>query len=476
MNEIKKIDSNVSTNIKNEIGHNIIYTNIFGVGKSQYESIDSFDRIINKHSKYFLYDEMSKNESLIGAFNNLIESFATSEELYLKESDSSEEAKQYKNIVEDMLNDMEIPFSENIKDWLTMSKYGFAVSEICFKKRLGNNPSNPKKHSKFNDGLIGIRKFAPRHQKLIDDWVYDKFDRISFVKQLNPNTYSNSTEIPYNRILHFKIKSYNGNPWGQSIYRTCALSYYNKKNIMREQRIRNEKGFVGIPVIKFPPGIMNTPEYRTTLNELKTTVKNIRTGQDVGLVMPAIYNEVTGKEEFQFYIESGKASAREDTDKMIDREDSYIAISLLADMFITGKSASISGSLAQLKVSIFTSFVSMLLSIITDELNNKLLPALWDMNGFPQQYMPKFCHTNLSKLNMTNLMLFLQSLGKTKLFTKTLERENALTDLIFNGTIPHVTEEEFERQQRLDEVNTVDNLDNVTVDNFDDLYGNKREE
>jgi len=474
----KKIEKQIK-NIKNPQGFDVKYLKV-GVGST--DSYDAFDRIINSSGKWFLYDEMSKNEAVVAAWTNLIESSATSEEIFLKPSDDSEEAKQLKEYVEQMVfKDMETSFSDTIKDLLTMTKYGFSLAEIELKKRLGYHPENPKKNSRYNDGLIGIRRFAPRHQKTICDWEYDKYSRISGVTQEDPNNYTSKATIPYSSVLHCKIKSYNGNPWGVSALRACAMSYYNKKIILREQKQRYERGFVGVPEVTYPYvwADPNNPN-NSLIDEFITSMKNLRMGEDAAIVRPRVLDE-SGKDLVTFDIKTGESSENESANEIIEREDSYMAVALLADMFITSKQASISGSLTQTKLEIFIGFVSMLLDIIVDELNIKLIPILANANGWDIEKMPTFEATRLNKLNATNLTVFLQSIGKTGLLTPTKDTENSIRKLIFGNSMPEISDAEFDRGLAFNEINHINNVDLPNADdklitNPDDIKVNELNE
>lgn len=461
-------------NINPEIGTTYDYSNVSP--KVLRRNEDKFEQIIEKSGQFQLYEDMVLNEPIIGAFNNLIESFVSVEEFYFKPADTSEESKKYSDLIKEMFDDMEVPFAKTLKDWLTMCPYGFALSEIVLKKRLGYNPNNPLKHSRYNDGLIALRKFASRPQKTITKWNYDNYGRIESVEQSNP-TNRKKVNIPYNRLLHFVAKSYNENPEGRSIYRNCAQSYFNKQRIRRTQAIRFERGFDGIPVIQLPAHWCDKTDtkFSSFRGWAEDTVKNVRMAQDSGIVMPRILDD-NGKEMVTFEIKSGDAPIGQNPDEMIQRCDLEMATALLSDFFLSGKTASVSGSLGQVKISVFASFVTLLLSVIVDEINNKLIPLLFELNNFDKTYMPKLIHTNISKLNMVNIMLFVQSLSKHKLMKSTFERDNAITKLVFGNAMPEISREEWDRQQRLEEINYVDNLDNPTTDNFDDEFGKSPKE
>jgi hypothetical protein len=417
---------------------------------------------------------MIRNEPIVAASKNLIESYVCSEKKYFKPADTSEEAKYYAELLEGMFQDLENPFEDYLKDFLTMADYGFQLSEIVLKKRLGSNPEDPRKNSRYNDGLIAPRKFAPRPQKTITKWKYDNYGRIKSVTQDNP-TYFTSHEIPYSKLLHFKIKSYNGNPEGTSIYRACALAFYSKQKIKRLQQIRYARGFDGIPKITLPIEWCseNDSEHSAVRKWAQDSVSNIAIGQDCGIVIPEIISPKSLKPLITFEIVSGNTPVGMNAEEMLSRLDREIATSVLSDFFLGGSGASITGTLGQMKVETFAQFVLTFLNSITNEINNKLIPLIFELNGFNKEFMPKLVHTNLCKLEKTNIFLYLQSLGKTGLWTKTKDRENALIDFIFGGLIPDVSQEEFDEQIQRDDVVTQDSLDAPNSDNFEDEYMSK---
>jgi len=464
--------------LKNSVGYDVKYENVRGFTGSRADLRDDFDRIINKWGSYSLIEEMDNNDAFVGAFSNLMESFVNAEEFNVKASDDSEDALYYKEFLEQCLEDMEISLAKTMKSFLTYPKYGFQISEMLFKKRLGHNPDNPKKNSKYEDGLIGIRKISPRHQRTIDDFIYDNWGRISAVKQNDPDSYSQSVEIPYSRILHFVFKPYNNNPWGKSAYRNAAQSYYMKKKLRLIQLINAERGLSGgIPKGYYPIqwADSNHPSH-SVVGKMKTDLEHLTSGEDASVLLPNIIDPSSGKRLLDIEIENTGNTQSEEIEKMLDRCDNEIVISLLSDLFISGKAASISGSLGNLKISIFTEFIATILNTIKDELNKKLIPMLWELNGFPKEYMPEIVHTNLSKLNLVNLSLLVQSAGKTGLLPPTRNLVNSLIEVYGGGAIDPMTQEEWDLAQQRKDVQYVDNLDIETIDDYDSLANSKNEE
>lgn len=436
---------------------------------------DKVDYLINREGKFKVIDEMLSSEAIVGAFKNLVESTISSEKFKINPSDTSEEAKHHADLIWQMLNDMEKPLVEYIKDFSSAADYGFALFEMVFKKRLGYNLKDPRKNSQYNDGLMAPRKFASRPQKTIEKWNYDKYNRIDSVIQVI--NYLSKSTIPYSKLLHFTVKSYNDNPEGTSVYKNLVYSFKEKQRVRRIQLIRFARGFDGVPVIRLPASWAdkNNSKYSGIRSWAEQSVKNLRLGQDSGMVLPSVVDS-NGNELLTFEIISGNAPVGQDPEKMLDRFDREMATSLLADFFLSGKTASVSGSLGQIKVEVFTNFVVTILNNIVDQINHKLIPIIFDLNGWDMQYMPSLVHSNLAQFKKMELVVFLQSLKASKMMVPSYQRDNALSNIMFNGMMPEVSEEEWQSGIQQYETNYVDNLDSPTIDSFDEVSGGKPKE
>ena len=162
--------------------------------------------------KIKLLEEMVKFDPTIGAFNNMYQSTASSVTWSIKPKDDTPQAEEVANFINSCLfEDLGHPFQDMIANALTASQYGFALIEPVYKMRNGYN-SDKDKNSLFEDGLIGLAKLSSRYQGSITEWNYDdNYKNIISVKQKNPNSFVDNT-IPYNKLLHFKHRSFNNNP------------------------------------------------------------------------------------------------------------------------------------------------------------------------------------------------------------------------------------------------------------------------
>jgi len=231
-----------SYKLKKEVGAELGYT---GLSISNGKVREDYIVPLRGPKKIKLLEEMVRFDSTIGAFNNMYQSTANSVTWRIEPKDESDKAKEVADFIDSCLfQDLNHSFQELITNALTASQYGFAIIEPVYKIRNGFN-NDKSKSSIFNDGLIGLAKLSSRYQGSITRWEYDKDNRqIVAIIQKDPNNFK-EISIPYNKVLHFKHRSFNNNPEGTSLYLSCATSYLKKKKTSLNEEIRYERGFDG---------------------------------------------------------------------------------------------------------------------------------------------------------------------------------------------------------------------------------------
>lgn len=457
---------------KKTVGQEIGYTGLaIGNGRVKEDTILP----LRGPKKIKLLEEMVKFDPTIGAFNNMYQSTASSVEWQVKPKDDSDEAKKIADFINSCLfEDLNHPFQDLITNALTAPLYGFSLIEPVYKVRNGFH-NDKDKSSKFDDGLIGLSKLSSRYQGSIIRWIYDETGRkISSVVQKNPNTFE-WIEIPYNKLLHFRHRSFNNNPEGTSLYLNCVTPYLKKKKTSLNEDIRYERGFDGLLDIQAPAPLLDpttkNPAYLQTQQWIKDTAQNIRSGTDVAIAHPE-YIKVS-------IISSGDGNIP-DADKIIEREDRNIAVALLSDFFLISQKSGASSSLSQSKIKIFTKLVKEMLDEIQQVINFKLIPSLLEKNLMNTQLTPTIEYSEIGDLDLTNLMLFVQSADKSGLVPPTLAMCNAILKRLFGNDAPAVTEEEFNNYQARREVQTFaygdEKLAKETADTAYDDDDNRDEE
>lgn len=418
-----------------------------------------------KKKKDFI-SEMRANDPYVNAWVNAKNAIALKPDWVVKSKDTTEnteKAKEYAELISDMLfKDMATSFNSFILNSITMAEYGFAVSEIVLKKRLGKT-DNPNTSSLYEDGLFGIAKLAPRWQNSINKWDIDNNGNIENLYQRGDN-FTNDVKIPYKKVLHFVMNGYNGNPEGESVLRGTFVSYYNKKNIERIQRETFERGFSGILDIQVPPRYLskrnNTPEGMEVRRNLEAFMKNVKQGKEAGIIRPF-------SKDFAIELIQGKTGTGLDPDKMIERYNTEIVLCLLSDSFM-GKSKVYQGASGeQTKTKIYKSFIGIILDEIKEQVNKKLIPMIFEINNLDEDLMPYLDYGNLDDLDLQAISWFIQSVAKNcgPLITPTYELNNYLLDKLVGKTAPKPTVDQWENAQERYEIQTINNVNYQALQN-----------
>ena len=418
-----------------------------------------------KKKKDFI-SEMKANDPYVNAWVNAKNAIALKPDWVVKSKDTTEnteKAKEYAELISDMLfKDMATSFNSFILNSITMAEYGFAVSEIVLKKRLGKT-DNPNTSSLYEDGLFGIAKLAPRWQNSITKWDIDNNGNIENLYQRGDN-FTNDVKIPYKKVLHFVMNGYNGNPEGESVLRGTFVSYYNKKNIERIQRETFERGFSGILDIQVPPRYLskrnNTPEGMEVRRNLEAFMKNVKQGKEAGIIRPF-------SKDFAIELIQGKTGTGLDPDKMIERYNTEIVMCLLSDSFM-GKSKVYQGASGeQTKTKIYKSFIGIILDEIKEQVNKKLIPMIFEINNLDEGLMPYLDYGNLDDLDLQAISWFIQSVAKNcgPLITPTYELNNYLLDKLVGKTAPKPTVDQWENAQERYEIQTINNINYQALQN-----------
>ena len=423
-----------------------------------------------KNKKDFI-SEMKANDPYVNAWINAKNAIALKPDWVVEASDlENDKSKEYAELIKNMLfNDMATSFNSFVLNSITMAEYGFALSEIVFKKRLGKT-DNPMTSSIYNDGLFGIAKLSPRWQNSISKWDIDDNGNISKVYQKSDKDFKNIA-IPYNKVLHFVMNGYNGNPEGESVLRGTFMSYYYKKNIERIQRETFERGFQGILDIQVPARYMSnrntTPEAIDVRNRLETFMKNVKQGKEAGIIRPF-------SKDFQIELIQGKTGTGLDPDKMIERYNTEIVMCLLSDSFMGQSKVYQSKDGSGAKTKLYKSFIGIILDEIKEQVNKKLIPMIFEVNNLDTELMPKLEYGNLDDLDLQAMSWFIQSVAKNSgpLITPTYELNNYLLDKLIGKTAPKPTEKQWENNQVRYEVQSINNLNYELLQSPDYLDAN----
>lgn len=386
-----------------------------------------------------VYQEMSSNDAVIGACLYLIETIIRKAHWHVAAASDDAGDIEAKDFLESCMYDMQDQsWDDFICDALSMLVYGFSFHEIVYKIRRGPQERDPKFKSNFSDGKIGWQEMPIRSQATMREWTYDESTGkiTEFVQDPGQVGLNGEVKnIPIEGNLLFRTKASRGNPEGWSLLRRAYRSWYFKRYIEELEGIGIERNLAGIPVLSPPPDVPlfddKNQEMKTMLAWSQKLVNELRQDRNHGVVLPST--------DWTLKLLGAEGSSKSiDTDTIIRRHESRMAMSMLSDIVIMGGDRTGSFALAETKQGLFTSSLQAIINSIAYTLNTKAVPRLFLANNWTLEKLPTITADDLKAPTMAEVALILRSLKVD--ITKNKDLFNYLMNLI---QAPQMTEEEF---------------------------------
>jgi hypothetical protein len=321
-----------------------------------------------------------------------------------------------------MMHDMDGSWSSFIESVIPYLEYGFAVNEIVLRRRLKRNGS------KHNDGLIGLKKLAPRSQDTICGWVFseDGADLLKVEQSLTniENAYrfqnrinvNGRLEIDREKFLLFSASATKGNPEGNSIYKNIYLAFKQLSLLQNQELVGIAKDVQGILKIAIPPRYLDpnaSPEDKAAVAAFQTIIDNYNAGTQRGLLVPNMIDPESKLPLFTYDLMESKGGAKYDTESVIRRLQGDILSALSVDILKLGAEGSGSFSLAESKSSVLALAIDYRLREIAEVLNSHLMRTLYEMNGWDTSKMAKFVYSDIEEVSLEEFSKAVQRVFST---------------------------------------------------------------
>lgn len=324
---------------------------------------------------------------------------------------ADDKAKARADAVRTMMDDMDDKsWSQFIEELIPYLWYGFDIHEIVLRRRLKRNGS------KYNDGLVGLKKLAPRGQDTIAQWVFseDGSDLAGVNQSLayieNPHIFEGRVSketgyihIPRNKFLLLSASSTKGNPEGNSILKNIYLAYKQLTLLQEQELLGIAKDVQGILKIEIPPRYLAadaSDDDKAAVAAFQKIIDNYNAGTQRGLLVPNMYDPDAKLKLFEYSLMESKGGAKYDTESVIRRLQGDILSALSVDILKLGAEGSGSFSLAESKSSVLALAIDYRLREIAEMLNSQLMRTLYEMNGWDTSSMAKFVYADIEEVSL----------------------------------------------------------------------------
>lgn len=325
--------------------------------------------------------------------------------------------KERAEIIESMMHDMEGSWRAFIESVVPYLEYGFDVHEKVLRRRLKRNGS------KYDDGLVGLKKLAPRNQDTITGWVFseDGADLVQIEQSIqnleNGYRYVNRLDdhgkIPIDRekFLLFTASANNGNPQGNSIYKNIYLAYKQLSLLQDQELVGIAKDIQGILKIEIPPEYLDpnaSDDKKAAVAGFQGIIDNYNAGTQRGLLVPLMIDQESKLPLFTYELMESKGTSKYDIDDIIRRLQGDILSALSVDILKLGQDGTGSFSLASAKSSVLGIAIDYRLREIAEVLNSDLMKTIYSMNGWDCGNMAKFVYEDVEDIDIESMGKFIQ--------------------------------------------------------------------
>lgn len=350
------------------------------------------------------------------------------------DKDASDKTKERAKFISTCMNDMDHSWFQFIQEVTSVYNYGFSVNEKVFRRRLNVNGS------KYNDGLVGLKKLPIRSQSTISKFDFDGRELQSVTQNTTlirsngmiVSGISPEIEIKRNKFLLFRTNVENDNPQGQSPLCSVYSAWRYRRELEEAEAVRLERGLGGVPYFGLPPKYLDpdaTVAEKAVLEQIQNIGRNLKNGQQSCIVFPHMIDPESRQELFKFEILNPEGLAQ-DSDKVIKRWDDKILQCLYADILQLGNKNMGSYSLADSKSSLVAMAIEFRLKEIQDVLNSDLIPSLYEMNGWDKSEMPYFQYGDLEQKDVSIFAKALQQLKATSLIVPSAKNINHIAEVV----------------------------------------------
>ena len=390
------------------------------------------------------FKRMVSSSIAIASALNAVKVIALRVPRYIEPYDQTEDSIKKAKFVDECLgitkdnNDMTHSFDDFLRDALSMNQFGFSIHEKVFRYR------NHKYGSKYDDGLIGVKRLPIRPQESIATFKYDKHGRdlvaieqkqttrrVNLVEMIKKN--NGLAKISRDRFLKFNADT--GQDDTQSTSPLVYL-YETWRELQRYKDLENiasSKNLNGLPVLWMPADYMIDDvddEASAVFRTLRDGISKISIGQQTSLSLPSDREDQSGSggKLFDFSLMSASSSNITAITSIIERLENQIYQCLFADVLQMGNERGGNSNLASAKSSMLNMLVENRIKEIFTVINNDLIPDLFRRNGWDITKTPRLRYGTLKEVTMEVFAKAIQQLKATKTIAVTPKNINYIAE------------------------------------------------
>lgn len=380
-----------------KIGKYTVQTNSLGSSGTEIYSGYSSEEYLQKlrdSEQADEFDKMRRNDPQVkmclSAVKNPIKSARVE---VVVESDDPKFDQHVELVKYNLFKGMKTPWSKFIREALTVIEFGNAPFEITHKNVM---ESPVGQHT-------GIADISWRSPKTIERFNVKHDGSLHSISQYAYGDLGRTVDIHEDFLMLMGLDVEGSNYEGVSLLRPCYGNWFRKQNYLKLNAIGVEKFAVPTPIATVPSGKEGTPEYDALLDALESYVSHDK-------------NYLVKPEGWEIDLSTNTYDPSK-VEASIDSEDKRMVKAFLANFLELGMSGSGSYALSNDLSDFFLGGIEYIADHIAENINNKIIKPLIEMNFGKQEVYPEIKFVGISDKAGEELANVLSRLAEKKFIT-----------------------------------------------------------
>lgn len=349
-------------------------------------------------------------------------------------------------------------WGESMGNATTALIHGFSDQNLVLEKRT---------YGPYKNSFV-INKLAPRNQKSVYGWVWNKeitewkgllqkpplrfnkittgFDQHITIPQIPSMLNQNYTYIKAEQLLHFTVDKTDDNPQGNPPLKACYAPWMEKVLVSKYQIVGVSKDMAGALVIRVPQELLERaaedPAYALELDKLQDDAAALRAGESAYIVLSSDVDpdSKTRDYDIEFKGIDGGGKSYNSSD-IIDQKRKAIYNVFSGGAVLLGQDGSSgSYSLSTDKTSLQGFYSECIADQFVEVINTQLIPRLLAANGIylDHEDMPKYVAEQITETSLDEFSKAGQRLGSVGILTEEMFADMAKKARIKTGDLSKI--------------------------------------
>lgn len=342
--------------------------------------------------KYRTYSNILANVSIVAAGTRYFLNLVARADWNVEASDpDNPESVKFAERLEEIMEGMETPWHRVVRRSAMYRFYGFSVQEWTAKK--------------MDEGFIGMQDVAPRPQLTIERWDTDENGRVIGIVQRAPQT-QEEIYIPRRKCIYLVDDTLNDSPEGLGLFRHIVEPVARLCRYEQLEGYGFEGDLRGIPIGRAPfsdlqklvdNGDISAEDKIRIEKPLTDFIKNHIKNPQLGLLLDSLTYQSLDEagtpspvKQWDMDLLKSSSTSQQEVASAIERVTEEIARLLGVEGLLLGSSAHGSQALSNDKSHNFALIVDSTLDELEQTYNSDYIDPIWELNGWPPEFKPKF--------------------------------------------------------------------------------------